>query len=69
MIDQFDDEIKLTVIDARRKNLHDMRMINGCGGASFLLETASFSGIGAQFLSQNFQRDHPFQTRVSRFVN
>ena len=69
LIHQLHHEIELAVVAARRKNLDDMRIVHRRRGAGFLLEPLDFARIGAQFRSEQLERDESIQPSVARLVN
>ena len=75
----FDYVIEASVIDlfieiplpwrSRKKYLDDMRMIDRCHDARFLLQLRGVIRIGAQFFAQKFQGHESIQSRVPRLVD
>ena len=69
MIDQFHHEIKLSVIDSGRKNLHYIWMIDRCRQARLLLQLRRVIDSSPEVLAQQFQRNKAIEQRVARFID
>ena len=69
VIDQLHHQIKLSVIGSGSENLHDIRMIDRCRHARFLLQLRRVIDSSPKVLTQQFQRNKTIEQRVARLIN